>query len=138
MLVQEINLIVLEWLSRMLLAILFFFQAYDRIFRIGLKEATNIIYYQNSEQKFPLPIVQIGVYVTAYLELISSVLLFLGLFRNEALYALGIDMLIAAFGFSYIKPMWDMKYFFPRFILLCIQLFLPSSTAVFTLDNYLR
>jgi hypothetical protein len=74
MLVQEINLIVLEWLSRMLLAILFFFQAYDRIFCIGLKEATNIIYYQNSEQKFPLPIVQIGVYVTAYLELISSVL----------------------------------------------------------------
>lgn len=136
MFIADTNLIILEWTTRWLLAILFFFQAYDRIFRIGLKETTNIIYYQNTEQKFPYVLVQIGVFINSFAELIAAVLLFFGLFRNVALYILCIDMLLAAFGFSYLKPMWDMKHFFPRFVLLCIQLFLPSSTYVIALEHY--
>ncbi len=135
MFILDNNLIVLEFTTRWLLAILFFFQAYDRMFRIGLKEASNIIYYQNTEQKLPLWIVQTGTYLTAYLEFISGILLFLGLFRDIALYILCIDMIIAAAGFSYLKPMWDMKHFFPRFILLCIQLFLPESAYVLSIEK---
>jgi uncharacterized membrane protein YphA (DoxX/SURF4 family) len=129
------NLIVLEITTRLLLAILFFFQAYDRIFRVGLKEVTNIMYYQNAEQKFPFWFTKVGVYITAYTELICGILLFTGIFRDYALYILCLDMLIAAFGFSYLKPMWDMKHFFPRFILLSIQLFLPSSAYVLGLEK---
>jgi putative oxidoreductase len=129
------NLIVLEITTRWLLAILFFFQAYDRIFRVGLKEVTNIMYYQNTEQKFPFWLTKFGVYVTAYTELICGILLFIGIFRDYALYILCLDMLIAAFGFSYLKPMWDMKHFFPRFILISIQLFLPSSAYVLGLEK---
>lgn len=137
MFIAENNLIILEFTSRWLLAILFFFQSYDRIFRIGLKETTNIIYYQNTEQKLPYKIVQIGVYITAYLEFISGIFLFLGIFRDIALYTLCVDMLLAAGGFSYLKPMWDMKHFFPRFILLCIQLFLPPSAYVIAIEKIL-
>ncbi|HPQ09381.1 MAG TPA: DoxX family membrane protein [Bacteroidia bacterium] len=129
------NLIVLEITTRWLLAILFFFQAYDRIFRVGLKEVTNIMYYQNTEQKFPFWFTKFGVYITAYTELICGILLFTGIFRDYALYILCLDMLIAAFGFSYLKPMWDMKHFFPRFILISIQLFLPSSAYVLGLEK---
>ncbi|GIV27010.1 MAG: hypothetical protein KatS3mg027_0824 [Bacteroidia bacterium] len=132
----DTNLIVLEWTTRWLLAILFFFQAYDRIFRVGLKEATNIIYYQSTEQKLPFTVVKMGVYLTSYIELIAGLLLFIGLFRDYVLYVLCIDLLIAAFGFSYLKPMWDMKHYFPRFIVLCIQLFLPSSSYVIALEHY--
>ncbi|GAB4446782.1 MAG: hypothetical protein OHK0036_00140 [Bacteroidia bacterium] len=137
MFIADNNLIILELTTRWLLAILFFFQAYDRIFRIGLKEASNIIYYQNTEQKLPFWLVQLGTYLTAYTELICGLLLFFGIFRDIALYALCIDMLVAAFGFSYLKPMWDMKHFFPRFILLCIQLFLPSSAYVIAIEKWL-
>ncbi len=133
----ENNLIVLEWTSRWLLAILFFFQAYDRIFRIGLKETTNIVYYQNTEQKLPFLLVEAGVYITSYLELICGILLFIGLFRDWAIYLLCVDMILAAFGFSYLKPMWDMKHFFPRFILLSIQLFLPPFAYVIALEKFL-
>lgn len=136
MFIVDNNLIVLEFTTRCLLAILFFFQSYDRIFRIGLKEATNIIYYQNTEQKLPYWITQIGVYATAYLEWIAGILLFIGLFRDVALYILCADMLLAAFGFSYLKPMWDMKYYFPRLILICIQLFLPSSAYVIAIEKF--
>jgi len=136
MFIADNNLIILELTTRWLLAILFFFQAYDRIFRIGLKEASNIIYYQNTEQKLPFWLVQLGTYLTAYTELICGLLLFFGIFRDIVLYALCIDMLIAAFGFSYLKPMWDMKHFFPRFILLCIQLFLPSSAYVIAIEKW--
>ncbi len=136
MFIADNNLIILELTTRWLLAILFFFQAYDRIFRIGLKEASNIIYYQNTEQKLPFWLVQLGTYLTAYTELICGLLLFFGIFRDIALYALCIDMLVAAFGFSYLKPMWDMKHFFPRFILLCIQLFLPSSAYVIAIEKW--
>jgi len=129
------NLIVLEITTRWLLAILFFFQAYDRIFRVGLNEVTNIMFYQNTEQKFPFWLTKFGVYITAYTELICGILLFIGIFRDYALYILCLDMLIAAFGFSYLKPMWDMKHFFPRFILLSIQLFLPSSAYVLGLEK---
>lgn len=137
MFISDANLIVLEWTSRWLLGILFFFQAYDRIFRIGLKEAANIIYYQNTEQRLPFFIVQTGIYITSYIELISGILLFLGIFRDIALYVLCLDMLVAASGFSFLKPMWDMKHFFPRFILIAIQLFLPSSSYVIALEHYI-
>jgi len=129
------NLIILEITTRWLLAILFFFQAYDRIFRVGLNEVTNLMYFQDTEKKFPLWLTKLGVYVTAYIELICGILLFAGIFRDYALYTLCLDMLIAAFGFSYMKPMWDMKHFFPRFILLSIQLFLPSSAYVLGLEK---
>lgn len=137
MFIADNNLIVLEWTTRWLLAILFFFQAYDRIFRIGLKEVINIMYYQKTEQKLPLWIIQIGTYLTSYIELICGILLFIGFYRDIALYVLCVDMIVAAFGFSYLHPMWDMKHFFPRFILLSIQLFLPSSSYVIGLEKYL-
>lgn len=132
---DEIHFILLEFSSRWLLAILFFFQAYDRIFRLGLKEATHIIYYQNTEQKLPLWLVELGVYLTAYIEFICAILLFIGLFRDMALYLLTIDMILVAFAFSYLKPMWDMKHFFPRFILIIIQLYLPSFCYAIGLEK---
>ncbi len=137
MFIAENNLIILELTTRWLLAILFFFQAYDRIFRIGLKDVVNIMYYQKTEQKLPLWTVQIGVYITAYLEFLCGIMLFVGFYRDIALYLLCVDMIVAAFGFSYLKPMWDMKHFFPRFILLSIQLFLPSGSYVIGLEKWL-
>jgi hypothetical protein len=62
-------------------------------------------------------------------------LLILGLFRYPATLLLGADLLVASFGFSMLKPVWDTQHVFVR--LICIGfllLLLPLEQDVLHLD----
>jgi putative oxidoreductase len=67
-------------------------------------------------------------------EFAGGIALILGFYTNYALYLLGIDLLLAAFAFSLLQPMWDMKHLFPRFILVITLLLLPDAWNKFSID----
>jgi uncharacterized membrane protein YphA (DoxX/SURF4 family) len=68
-------------------------------------------------------------------EITGGTLLILGLFSEAGLIILSIDLLLAAFAFSSIKAMWDMQFYFPRFIFLLLLLLLPAELDVWNLDS---
>jgi uncharacterized membrane protein YphA (DoxX/SURF4 family) len=80
------------------------------------------------------PLVTLTAYYTSVVELIGGVFLVFGIFTNYALYALGLDLLLVCFAFSFIEPMWDMKHVFPRFILVILLLILPLENHKLSLD----
>src|SRR4051794_3029566 len=109
-------------LIRSITGILFFFQAYDKIFRIGDKNVADAFGIPYGRKVIRL---QWAVTLSSYTELIAGALLVIGLFTPWALYLLSADMLAVALSFSLIKPMWDMQYYFPRLILIVLLLLFP-------------
>lgn len=94
--------------------------------------------YEAEHKHIPSLLLVMTAYFTSYAEFIGGILLILGLFKNYALCVLGLDMVVVAIAFSYMRPMWDMKNVFPRLILICILLVMPSRWAHFGLDYIIR
>jgi uncharacterized membrane protein YphA (DoxX/SURF4 family) len=123
-------------LARVILGVLFLLQAYDKIFKIGLK---NVV------QAYSLPMnylfsdfwIWSGTVFTSYAELICGPLLILGLFTNISLYVIGIDMIIVVIALGTQNPMWDMKYVFPRLLLVMYLLYVPVFWNILSLDYIL-
>jgi len=46
----------------------------------------------------------------------------------------GIDLLIVAFGFSMLNPVWDLRDIFPRLLLVVILLVMPAEWDVVSVD----
>ncbi|MEY4594798.1 MAG: hypothetical protein RIQ47_1208 [Bacteroidota bacterium] len=124
-------------LLRMTGGMLFFFQGYDKVYKVGVKQVVET--FNDPFQKTPLPqfMLKPMVLVSSYLEMICGLLLVLGLFRDVALYLLAADLAAVALMFSAMKAMWDMQFFFPRFIMVLLLLLLPSGTDRFCLDKLL-
>jgi len=129
---------VLTFVLRVILGILFFFQGYDKIFKIKLNEVVNTFQAELGSIAVPKAILVPIAYFTSFVELIAGALLIVGMFKTYALYLLGIDLILVAGAFSLIKPMWDMQLLFPRLILLSILLYLPNSWDVLSLDFFLH
>jgi len=118
---------------RLVAGILFFFQGYDKLFRV---RTTGVLFaFSDSlkEKKIPIPVVRVFITLSSVIELVGGLLLALGLFRDPVLYLLMANMVCVAFAFSVVKPMWDLGYFFPRFVLLVALLLLPPSCDWFCL-----
>ncbi|CAN5397214.1 hypothetical protein BH10BAC1_BH10BAC1_19190 [soil metagenome] len=128
---------VLTFILRMILGILFFFQGFDKVFKIKLNEVIKTFQVELGAIKVPNWIMFPLAYYTSYIELIGGILLIIGLFKTSALYLLGIDLIIVSGAFSMIKPMWDMQLLFPRLILLSALLYLPASWDILSLDHIL-
>ena len=125
------------FLLRTITGILFFFQGYDKLFKVRI---TNVV------RTFREPLYKYQIFrttlkplvtVSSIVELICGILLFIGLYRNLALIFLSIDLIVVAFTFSIIKPMWDMSYFFPRMIFIVILLFCIPGPDYISLDYLL-
>lgn len=132
------NEAVLYLMLRLVLGILFLFQAYDKIFKVGIKGVAESFEVQLGKIKVPKAILSLSAIFTSYAELIGGALLILGLCKNIALLLLGIDIVIITIAFSMIKPMWDMQLFFPRLVLIAVLLYLPEQWDVFSLDYLFR
>lgn len=128
---------VLYFLLRVILGILFFFQGYDKVFRLKIKGVTDFFREESRHRQVPEFILGFSAFLTSYLELIGGVLLILGLFKTAALYMLGFDLIVVCGAFSLLKPMWDMQLLFPRLILLAALLYLPCSWDLLSLDHLL-
>jgi putative oxidoreductase len=128
------NEAVLTCLLRIILGLLFFFQGYDKVFKVKTSGVIKFFHQELGRIRVPNFIVVSSAWFTSYAELICGTLLILGLFKTYALYILSVDLILVTAAFSLIKPMWDMQLLFPRLILLIALLYLPSSWDVFSLD----
>lgn len=132
----DINRSVALLLIRVITGILFFFQAYDKIFKMGTKNVADTFRYSLSSRFINENVFNIGVKISSYIELIGGIVLVLGLFRNYALYILGADLIFVALFFSMMRPMWDMQYYFPRLVLIVVILLCPPEWDRFTIMRF--
>jgi uncharacterized membrane protein YphA (DoxX/SURF4 family) len=127
-----------ECLIRMFAGILFFFQGYDKVFKVKISGVVDNFLEEAEHLHIHKPMVIIITYCTSFIELIGGALLIIGLFTNYALLALGFDLVLVCFAFSIIRPMWDMQYVFPRLLLVGFLLFLPNEYTKIALDYFLN
>ncbi|MBK7666863.1 MAG: DoxX family protein [Sphingobacteriaceae bacterium] len=126
---------------RVFAGILFFFQGYDKLFKIKMPGVIDTFMRDASRRNISRPFVSLIAYYTSIVEFAGGILLVFGLLNNYVLYALGIDLLLVCFAFSFIEPMWDLKHVFPRFLLIILLLLLPLEQNILSLDyliNYLK
>lgn len=119
---------------RVFLGLLFFFQGYDKIFRIKVKQVVETIHTPLAVHGVPEIFSIIGAYFTSYVELICGATLIIGFAKYWSMYLLGFDMLFAAVAFGIVEPMWDLKHIFPRLVLLTFLLIIPSQWDVISVD----
>jgi len=124
-------------LARLLLGILFFFQGYDAVFNVKIRNVIAAYENEFSNKGIPRFITVCGAWFTSCVELVAGILLFFGLFGYYPLYLLGIALVLASLAFSINNPMWDMRFAFPRMVLLIFLLVVPASWNTLTLDNLL-
>jgi uncharacterized membrane protein YphA (DoxX/SURF4 family) len=126
-----------ELLLRILAGILFFFQGYDKLFRIKLPVVADTIASDPDNRSVPRSMLNVLVYFTSVAELIGGIMLLGGVLTTYALYLLGVDLLLVSLAFTYMRPMWNMKYVFPRFVLVVTLLLIPEAWHYYTLDRLL-
>lgn len=124
-------------LLRTTAGILFFFQGYDKLFRLGTSKVLDTIADPMRKTLLPIPALRPMVFASSWIELMGGLCLILGLFKSYALFALSADLAMVALMFSSMKAMWDMQYFFPRFVMVLAVLLLPKQADIFTLERLL-
>lgn len=124
-------------LIRIFTGILFFFQGYDKIFRLGLKNVFTTVAPQYEKAGLNDGMIRLVTVITSWIEFLAGLLLIVGLLKYVALYALGIDLLIVAIGMSMLNPMWDLQYVFPRLLLLLFLLIYPGTLDIIALDHFI-
>lgn len=123
------------FITRTFLGFLFFFQGYDAVFRVKIK---NIIAtYQNSfaDRGVPYFFTLSAAWFNSCTELIGGFLLIVGLFEYAVLLLLGANLIIAGIGFGINTPMWDTRFVFPRLILILFLLIAPAGWNAWALDR---
>lgn len=125
-------------LARLILGILFFMQGYDKIFRIGLKKTEAGVEEALQVTRLPASLVRMITVLTSILELAGGLLLVVGWLIYPALFILGLDLVIVCFGMSLRQPLWDMRFVWPRLLLLLLLLLLPDSWDRISVDHFLH
>ncbi|MBS1638107.1 MAG: DoxX family protein [Bacteroidetes bacterium] len=135
---SEYNLPIAESIIRIFTGILFLFQGYDKLFRIGMPGVVNSFRNDAERNRISPGLVHFVAYFTSISEFICGMLLIVGLLTNYALYLLGLDLILVCMAFSFIQPMWDMKHVFPRLVLVILLLVIPSENRLLSLDHLLN
>lgn len=133
---SEYNIQITEFLVRVFLGVLFFFQGYDKLFGIKMKGVISAFEDDANRYHIPRPILVIISYTTSILELMGGLFLMAGFFTTYSLYVLGFDLLLVSCAFTYMQPMWNMRYVFPRFVMLVFLLMLPEYSHHFSVDHF--
>ncbi|HWY37426.1 MAG TPA: DoxX family protein [Bacteroidia bacterium] len=124
-----------ELIVRVFAGILFFFQGYDKVFKIKLKGVINTFEDEARRDHVPHFMLSIFVYITSFVELIGGVFLIIGLCRDYTLALLSADLILVSIAFSISQAMWDTKYVFPRFALIVTLLMMPDYWSLYSADN---
>jgi putative oxidoreductase len=132
------NVTLADLMLRIFAGTLFLFQGYDKLFRIGMAGVVNAFREEATSYHIPSPALKTMAYYTSIAEFVGGLFLILGFYTTYALYALGIDLLLVTFAFSYLSPMWDLKHVFPRFILVTALILIPEAARIFALDHFLN
>jgi len=130
----DLNYNLAEVFVRCFLGILFIFQGYDKLFVVKIKNVINAFHNETDRKHIPEFLLVFTSYFTSITEFIGGFLLITGLFHQIVPIILAINLLVVAFAFSFIRPMWDLQHVFPRVILLTLILLL-SNYFYFGLDT---
>lgn len=128
--------IIAVFIARIFLGILFFFQGYDTIVRMGIKNYIENLALPNTEKAISKSLIVAGVWIIAIIQLIGGIFLIIGFVKYYFLYLLGIDLIIASIAFRFIKPMRDMQFAFPNLVILIFLLIVPSHWDVLSVDYF--
>lgn len=131
---NDYKLQVAELLVRTFAGILFLFQAYDKLFKIKMIFVIDTFTADAEKNHIPHWLLTLVIYFTSILEFVAGIMLLMGFCITLALYGLGLDLLLVCLAFTFIKPMWDMKFVFPRFALIIALLLMPGHYRLFCLD----
>src|SRR5688572_22560537 len=104
--------------TRIFLGLLFIFQGYDKLFKVGIRNVTQNFSVEMERKYVPAFLVKSGAWFTSLVEFIGGGLLILGLAKYITLYFLCLDIIMVSIAFSIIRPMWDLQFIFPRVVLL--------------------
>jgi putative oxidoreductase len=130
----EFNYTIAEVFVRCFLGILLAFQGYDKLFIVKIKNVVNAFHTETDRKHIPEFLLVFTSYFTSITEFFGGISLILGLFHQIVPIILGINLLVVAFAFSFLRPMWDLQHVFPRVILLTLILLL-SNYFYFGLDT---
>lgn len=122
-------------IARIFLGLLFFFQGYDAVFNVKIKNIIQVYEDSFASKGIPRFLTISGAWFTSFIELIGGLLLILGVFQYYVLSLLGLDLIIASIAFGISSPMWDTKHVFPRLLLILFLFVIPESWNVLSLDN---
>ncbi|WP_317897601.1 DoxX family membrane protein [Aurantibacillus circumpalustris] len=131
------NVQIAELLVRVFAGILFMLQGYDKLFHVKMSGVINTFVQDADRYNIPRPLLNLVAYYTSIVEFIGGILLILGIFTSYTLYALGLDLILVGFAFTYMSPMWDMKFVFPRLAMVVTLLLMPEEYNYFSLDQLL-
>ena len=134
MLTETLNIAIAVFLLRTVTGILFFFQGYDKLFNIKIGNVARTINNSSEKLKISFFIIKPAIALSSLLEMICGGMLFFGLFKNIDLYLLTGNLIVVAFIFTSIKPMWDMQHYFPRIIFIVILLVSTVAPDIFSFD----
>lgn len=131
-----LNHTIVAFFARTLLGVIFLMQGFGKVFTWGLDGVYNS--FKSYEESLPKFLVVFAAYFTSYAELICGALLILGLFKNYALYALALVLLIVSFGHGLSSPIWDLNNVMWRAVLLVFLLVIPQEWDKWQLDKLIR
>jgi uncharacterized membrane protein YphA (DoxX/SURF4 family) len=126
--------VIAVFITRILLGLLFFFQGLDAVFKVKLDGVIQTFEEPLASKGVPRAFIIFGAYYTSYVKLIAGFCLLIGFAKYYALYLLGFDLIMASIAFGIMKPMWDMQFVFPRFVLIIFFLIVPSEWDVISVD----
>jgi len=134
----DYNFAIFEVVFRVFCGILFVYQGYDKLFVVKMKNVIETFCQEANRKHIPKFFVVTSSYYSSIIEFSGGALLILGFFKSIVLTLLGIDLIIVAIAFSTIQAMWDMKYVFPRLMLIGILMVTPESWEYFSLQNLIN
>ena len=120
---------------RMILGGLFFFQAWHKLFKIGLQETFDTVAPAYRGSGVPRWFVKISIPISTFIELFTGGLVLAGLFLPVAYILLGINLIMVSIGFSFLKGIWDMQHVFRRLAILTLLFLLPAEWDLWALDS---
>lgn len=126
---------ILELGIRILLAGMFIFQGYEKLFKLGTSSVYEYFYDEFQKLRVNPLLAKMLIFLSSSIELIAGGMLLLGFFRSYALFTLFGELILISVFFSFLKPMWDVKFVWPRLVLLVFEIIIPNSWASLALDT---
>ncbi len=119
---------------RLTTGILFAFQGYEKVVRIGIGGVVSTVGPSYKKLGFPDVIIRLISFLTSWIELIFGVCFALGLLTIPSAALLCFDLIIVTAGMSMLDPAQDMKIIFPRLMLLILYLLFASVVDIYKVD----
>lgn len=126
-------------IARLILGLIFFMAGLWKVFTLGPVQHARQMFVEAYADSF-LPVWSLWATGTVIpvVELVAGGLLLVGLWRRQALLALGAVLVTVTFGHLLAQPLYDLTvHVLPRTALLLFLLVMPASDDLISVDHWL-